>query len=123
MGKFFLLSIFKPSQANVYVKVSLLCVFVLGLDILVVQPIDRIQIFWPGKLEFENLLSLLEEQHVSTSSGRLQVTTFFCCWYNKGSHNIPQDEGSMCLLEALEERANKPVSSEFIVKVINIIQK
>ena len=29
----------------------------------------------------------------------------------------------MCLLEALEERANKPVSSEFIVKVINIIQK
>ena len=38
-------------------------------------------------------------------------------------HNIPQDDGSLCLSEALEERAEKPVPSDFLVKLMNLIQK
>ena len=38
-------------------------------------------------------------------------------------HNIPQEDGSSCLLEALEERPAKQVPSEFLVKLMDLIQK
>ena len=37
--------------------------------------------------------------------------------------NIPQDDGSQCLHEALEEREDKTIPSEFIVKLMDLIQK
>ena len=37
--------------------------------------------------------------------------------------NIPQDDGSDCLREVLEERENKSVPSEFIVQLMELIQK
>ena len=38
-------------------------------------------------------------------------------------HNIPQDDGSSCLMEALEEREDKSVPSDFIVKLMDLVQK
>ena len=38
-------------------------------------------------------------------------------------HNIPQDNGSQCLLETLEEREDKTVPSDFLVKLMDLIQK
>ena len=38
-------------------------------------------------------------------------------------HNIPQDDGSDCLMEALEERVEKQIPSEFIVKLMDLVQK
>ena len=38
-------------------------------------------------------------------------------------HNIPQEDGSQCLLEALEERKEKVIPSEFLVKLMDLIQK
>ena len=37
--------------------------------------------------------------------------------------NIPQDDGSECLLEALEERKDKKISSKFTVDLMELIQK
>ena len=38
-------------------------------------------------------------------------------------HNIPQDDGSDCLNEALEERTDKNIPSQFLVKLMDLIQK
>lgn len=38
-------------------------------------------------------------------------------------HNIPQDDESTCLLEALEERESKLIPSLFLVKLMDLIQK
>ena len=38
-------------------------------------------------------------------------------------HNIPQDDGSQCLLEVLEEREDKAIPSQFLVKLMDLIQK
>ena len=38
-------------------------------------------------------------------------------------HNIPQDDGSDCLNEALEERTDKNIPSQFLVKSMDLIQK
>ena len=37
--------------------------------------------------------------------------------------NIPQDDGSACLLEVLEERTEKKVPSTFIVSMMELVQK
>ena len=37
--------------------------------------------------------------------------------------NIPQDDGSKCLNEALEERSDKAIPSNFIVKLMDLVQK
>ena len=37
--------------------------------------------------------------------------------------NIPHDDGSDCLEEVLEERKTKTVPTEFIVKLMNLVQK
>ena len=36
--------------------------------------------------------------------------------------NIPQDDGSACLLEVLEERTEKKVPSTFIVSIMELVQ-
>ena len=37
--------------------------------------------------------------------------------------NIPQEDGSLCLLESLEERQDKSIPSDFLVKLMDLIQK
>ena len=37
--------------------------------------------------------------------------------------NIPQDDGSTCLKEALEEREDKSIPSDFLVKLMDLVQK
>ena len=37
--------------------------------------------------------------------------------------NIPHEDGSDCLAEALEERTNKSIPSSFIVTLMNLVQK
>ena len=37
--------------------------------------------------------------------------------------NIPQDDGSQCLHEVLEEREEKNIPSAFLVSLMNLIQK
>ena len=36
--------------------------------------------------------------------------------------NIPHEDGSKCLHEALEERVDKSVPSDFIVKLVELVQ-
>ena len=38
-------------------------------------------------------------------------------------HNIPQEDGSNCLKEALEERDDKSIPTDFLVKLMDLIQK
>ena len=38
-------------------------------------------------------------------------------------HNIPQDDESVCLEEALEKREDKSVPSDFLVKLMDLVQK
>ena len=37
--------------------------------------------------------------------------------------NIPQDDGSQCLKEVLEEREDKEIPTDFLVKLMDLIQK
>ena len=37
--------------------------------------------------------------------------------------NIPHDDGSECIREVLDERQTKPIPKEFIVKLMNLVQK
>ena len=38
-------------------------------------------------------------------------------------HNIPQDDGSQCLREELETRDNKTIPIEFLVSLMDLVQK
>ena len=38
-------------------------------------------------------------------------------------HNIPQEDGSDCLREVLDQRENQTIPSELLVKLMDLVQK
>ena len=58
------------------------------------------------------------------SGPKLPTNSMVVTTYITGAYtNIPQDDGSDCLLEALEERKDKKIPSQFIVSLMELVQK